>query len=510
MSLFRFIIGIVLFPLYLLQANAQYSGGNGDGNIAGISNFYLLVSQDFYCSATIGDGYNSGISSYINFNDQESYCLGGIKDAHAADTSSINLFFSTNVFCRGGNADGFVGELSVYSTLMDQLNFCSGGGGDGSSPDISQYKFFVDQSQYCLGGWDDGFAVELSLPVSIFSQNLYCSGSISDGYESGVSAYASLITQDLYCSGGNKDGFGTDIDSMAYLGLGLWKGISNTSWNTASNWTHDIIPDNSVNVTLPENCLYYPSITSGLGIDTTTGVHHCKSLNIMHNASLGSNKKLHINGKMIVSGTYTATVDLNINHKVFSKGTLKIEAGGIMTIGNQTSGSGTADLKIFEGGILDINGGSLHIDDQLSILTGATFNMSDGELFVHKYGDGSSYAPLQPGNFYISNGVSGGISGGTVRICGRESLNGFHAFTILEADFDFSGTATISFEHGSNPVHYDAGMYLASGVSLQNLNINKTSNRVYLKSDVQLDGNLNVLQGAEIQIESGNTLNLAP
>jgi hypothetical protein len=203
-------------------------------------------------------------------------------------------------------------------------------------------------------------------------------------------------------------------------------------------------------------------------------------------------------------------MNANNGNRIYNGGSLIITATGSMTLGNQTTLWGFTDLDVYDGGLLSLDGGTLHIDDQLHIYSGATFNMTAGELFVHEFGQGTVYFASNPANFYIEAGANGGISGGTLRICGRETNSGLHALNIQEPNFDFSGNSTISFEHGDYATHFDCGINLVDGVEINNLIINKPGNTVFINSNATINGDVTIEAGSTLEIESGRPITVGP
>jgi hypothetical protein len=242
-------------------------------------------------------------------------------------------------------------------------------------------------------------------------------------------------------------------------------------------------------------------------VDTTSyGSYYCNGFEIHPSASFNTTGPIHINGKVTIAGTYTATMNGNNANRIYGKGELTVLPTGTALFGNQASVSGITDLLVYDGGVLTVDGGTLYIDDQLHIYNGGTLNMPDGELWVHKFGYGTSLASFNPANFFVEAGAQGGISGGTLRICGRTSFYGFYSMTILEPTFDFSGTATVKFEHGTYGTHYDASINTADGVTLRNLVIDKPGNSVYVTGNLSVSGSLDVQPNSTFNIEDSNTL----
>lgn len=488
--------------------NLQYfycTAGEGDGYTAS-SVDTILNQQVFYCNGGESDGYFS-IAWNTSLNDQTFYCLGGDADGNGSISSGIITLNDHTIYCSGGNNDGCNGAF-VSTTLNEQYFYCYGSLRDGY--DLNGISTTInDQYFYCNGGFRDGTSQD-AIEGFIYGDPVFAYGGNEDG--SVLSDYfGGVYGPSIFCIGGNSDGYNLAEATSLYLGIGLWTGLTNTSWNTATNWQHEIIPGVDDNVTIPSGCPNYPEITSTLVVDTTSyGSYYCNGLEIQPSASLNTTGPLHINGKMTLGGTYTATMNGNNANRIYGKGELTILPTGSALFGNQTSVSGITDLLVYDGGVLNVDGGTLHIDDQLHVYSGGTLNMTDGELWVHKFGYGTNYSSFNPANFYVEAGAQGGISGGALRICGRTSFYGLYSMTILEPTFDFSGTATVKFEHGTYGTHYDASINAVDGVILKNLIIDKPGNTVKVTTDLTVSGSLNVQPNSTLEVEDGNTLTVGP
>jgi hypothetical protein len=284
------------------------------------------------------------------------------------------------------------------------------------------------------------------------------------------------------------------------LGNGIWTGTVSTDWNTPGNWANHVVPTVSDAVHIPTGCVYYPMLTAGLSINNTNLAHHCRSLEIAEGAQISSsNAALSVYGRMVVSGDYTATNNTNLAQNIFSGGSLQILDDGIVRFGNQSTGSGLSDLTVLAGGTLEISGGVLEIDDQLNIA--GTFNMSGGYVFAHKYGDGSPVTAIS-GPFVVSPGASGNVSGGIIRVCGKDG-GSQAAIALNDTDFSFTGPSALMVSNGISAIRSDATMKTAGGMQLRNLVISKPGYQVKIASDLVINGLLSVAQNASLMITDG-------
>jgi len=385
---------------------------------------------------------------------------------------------------NGGTADGFHASAPAFGPVNDQSVYCIGGNGDGFTFSSPAWVWFGDQPAYCSGGDGDG----------------------SGRFLTGVIL---LSDQPSYCSGGNSDGATNYPTAQIALGNGIWKGTTNTSWTEASNWTNAVIPDISINVLIPSTCPFYPSLTSTLAVNYSTGVYRCRGMVIESGGQLTTTTSLNLGGQMVISGSYTANNNSSNTFNIFSGGTLTLNPDCFVKVGNQSSGTGYSDLRVMNGGTLQISGGTLEVDDQLQFFAGSTFAMTAGSVFAHKFGEGSSYEDRARGNLYAENGATGSISGGIIYVCGKQSADIYHAVNINSPDFYFTGTSSLVMTNGISSNHYDADIYTIPGADLMNLTISKTGATVQIISDASINGDLRISPDAHLQVAPGVTVEVA-
>jgi hypothetical protein len=486
----RALIGNVKYLLIIscllgtISARAQFYAGDGDGYGTDGSPLSQINSSVSYCSAGNGDGYGSGFSG-LEMNMQAFYCSGDSSDGYHGQSSGLSIANQQQFYCSGSTMDGYDASSSGLVLPNQQSFYCSSGDSDGYDLANSAFLTLNSQAGYCAAGNRDGYASLTSGLVPNFYQSIYCNAGFGDGYHHG-------------------------LDTASILGVGIWKGIASMNWFASANWEHDSIPDIQHNVLIPPGCPHYPLIVDSLGIDTLIGTIQCHGLDILQGGALYSAERLFINGHMNIYGNYISTINKNISQKVCENGTLNIFETATVKLGNMSSSPGRADLVIQSGGTFNMLGGTLEIDDQFMVESGATFLMTGGEVFTHKYGDGTPFNAFNRGNFYVESGAFGQVNGGILKICGRPSENGFHAFNILEPGFDFTGTSTIRFIHGDNPVHYDATINTVDGVKIKNLEVLKEGKTVFIGSNLTIIGAVNIKSTSVLQIESGNTVSISP
>ena len=505
--------GCILLLLSFVT-HAQYLGGDGDGSDISFSPAGPAGDQSAYCSGGDGDGFDLTYSFTGPAADQSAYCSGGDGDGFDLTYSYTGPAADQSAYCSGGDGDGFDLTYSYTGPAADQSAYCSGGDGDGFDLTYSFTGTLADQGAYCSGGDGDGFDLTYSYTGALADQSAYCSGGDGDGFDLTYSFTGALADQSAYCSGGDGDGFTIEYALPTYFGIGIWTGLTNTEWNTNTNWIHDIVPGISNSVLIPTGCLYYPDLNLSLGIDTSSGWVQCRSLDIEDGASLNHSSSLFVNGPMNVAGAYTGTLSINNSHEILGGGQLSILSSGSVIIGNQSIAPAISDMVIFDGGVVWVDGGYLEIDDKLWIKSGGSLTMTAGEISVHNYGTGSAITSLNPGYFYVEAGSLGQISGGTFRLCGYDNDSPPHnppySFVINEPDFDFSGTSTLHIQHGDDPNHHNMSLYAVDGVSFQNIIIDKSNRTVFFRSDVDIKGSLTIETNSALELESGSTVSVGP
>ena len=142
-----------------------------------------------------------------------------------------------------------------------------------------------------------------------------------------------------------------------------WTGVTSSDWNTASNWTCNVVPSTTISASIPVVATTYPVLTSVTGI--------CKDLIIASGASVtvSGSGILDITGAIINSGTLNAvdgtiaflgTTAQNIPANAFQSNTIK------NLIVNNAAGvtvQGATNLT----GVLTLTTGTLTTGNQLTL-----------------------------------------------------------------------------------------------------------------------------------------------
>ncbi|MCX6249402.1 MAG: hypothetical protein NTX61_01495 [Bacteroidetes bacterium] len=522
------LILIVCLTGFAFEVQSQYLGGTGDGFSSNSSGILTNNNQVYYCSGGTADGYGNGNTGNTTGNNQVFYCSGGSADGYGNGntgntTANNQVFYSSggtgdgyddygytggmvdfSIFSSGGNGDGYTGEGTGITTLNNQYFYSSGGQGDGYDLEFTGNTTLNNQYFYCMASNGDGY--DESGYIGYFQDPaIYISGGDGDGYTSGLTASV-FGDQSAYCNGGIGDGYQA-IAFTDSLGLGVWKGISSTNWNTASNWTFNRIPDTSVSVVVPAGCLYYPNLTAGaFYINYYGGSYKCKSLLIRDGASLTNTMGLSVYGDFSVYGQYIANNNADNSQVISNGGIIHLFSGAVMNIGNQSTTQGYCDLRVNNGGTLQMDGGILVIDDQMNVVNGGTLNMTGGILFSHWYGLGAAYSSSYPGAFYVASGASGSISGGIVKVNGKTSLSNYGSVCIYSPTFSFSGTSALDITDGVNIFSDEVELRTVTGGNFNNLLVDKPDRIVTIGSNATFTGNITINPGSTLKVSPGKNV----
>ena len=129
------------------------------------------------------------------------------------------------------------------------------------------------------------------------------------------------VTNTIAASGGC--GIVTATTSISIIGDRTWTGASNSDWNVSSNWSCNIIPDLTTNVTIP-NVLNQPILSNGgIGAANNIVINSGSSLTIVSNT-------FQIAGTITNSGTFNATA-----------GTIEMKGSSAQTIPAATFATNT-------------------------------------------------------------------------------------------------------------------------------------------------------------------------
>jgi hypothetical protein len=498
-----FLFLVVITGFFSKPGMTQFNGGNSDGHALFTSGIIYANTPVIYCTGGNSDGHSMILSSVFSPNAQDIYCTGGNSDGHSLFTSSVLYQNSPAIYCTGGNSDGHSLFTSSVLYQNSQAIYCTGGNSDGHSLFTSSVLYQNSPAIYCAGGNSDGHSLFTSSVLYQNSPAIYCTGGNSDGHSMLTTSVLYQNSPAIYCTGGNSDGHSLTTSGVTVFGSGIWRGLTSSDWSTASNWINSIVPTYASDVLIPAGCPFYPVLSGPLFVGVNVGTLQCKSLVITENAQVMTTSGFNIYGNMNVYGKYTSTVNTDESQVIFDGGNLTIGQTGMMILGNQVTGTGTNDLLIDDGGQLNVGGGALYIDDQLNLTNGGTFNMTDGSVFIHKYGIGSSYSSSFPGSFWVESGALGTISGGNLKVDGKATSGSYSAVNLLSPSFDFTAGGTLEITDGANATWDETEIRTVSGAYLGNLIVDKPLRVVSFGTDALLLGNIELKPYSTLKIGSG-------
>lgn len=214
-----------------------------------------------------------------------------------------------------------------------------------------------------------------------------------------------------------------------------WTGAVSTDWSTAGNWSTGVVPDNTVNVTIP-------SVTNNPIISSADA--SCRDLTITNGLlQVLNSRTLDINGSVTIgTGTNTASLisnstgcTINVSRN-WTRGTNGVFTAGNSTVSfNAVSGayavqpltSNFANVSFGGGGTYTINGTTVGVTSNLTV-SGGTLQMGS-----------SGYVLNVGGNINFTGGNFSNVVAGTV------VLNGSGAQSVTNGNFNnltIGGTGT--------------------------------------------------------------------
>jgi hypothetical protein len=239
------------------------------------------------------------------------------------------------------------------------------------------------------------------------------------------------------------------VSGMEYEGVpGRWTGLASSNWNATGNWDDNMVPDQTLNVTIPSGCPHYPVLKGNLGVSYTTGaVYKCDNLYINQGGQISiDSADLLCAGNIVLGG------------KIYDGDDLVLYNGAVLDL----SGSFYAGYSDGYHGILTVNssatinqtGGNLYAEE-INLAAGCQVNATGGNFRLYKQGTANSTQNINIDDadsyfnyFYIDDGANArmydctyDLDASQFRIDGSFNLNGF----TVTADYsDISGTLTMA------------------------------------------------------------------
>ncbi len=255
-----------------------------------------------------------------------------------------------------------------------------------------------------------------------------------------------------------------------------WVGTTSTDWNDATNWSTNVVPTGSDNITIGTPSGNMPVV--GSGVTAVAG--------IVYISNTGSTLTVNGTGSLAVTSiSNTGTINA-------SAGTLNVTAalgtgitnntgsnfninGGTVNLGPQDN---TANNRVFShaGGTLNVSSGTLNIAGVFNVSNG-TFNQSGGDINVDFNGTVSATAPAPAVNF---TGGTYNLSAGKITIVDPSATTTVHSFSYAGSSIVIcTGTHTVQFGDGVSTQAGTTDGFILSNTgtrfNFRNLTINGTN-----------------------------------
>ncbi|MBN1755331.1 right-handed parallel beta-helix repeat-containing protein, partial [bacterium] len=134
--------------------------------------------------------------------------------------------------------------------------------------------------------WPPG-TIPLSWTFDGFDSPSIDAGDPSDDYSNEPDGHGDRINQGCF---GNT----VQASKSSTCNPGLWVGTVSSAWSDSANWSCSIVPDNSIDVTIPNGCPHYP---------TTDIEAQCRNLVLETGAQLTMLNRLDVYGPTIICNT---------------------------------------------------------------------------------------------------------------------------------------------------------------------------------------------------------------
>jgi len=224
------------------------------------------------------------------------------------------------------NSDGNVGVIKTSdNSIITTITVGNNPSGVSANPDGNNV-YVTNQSDNTVSviNTSDN-TVTTTVPVGAYPEGISLSPDGSkiyvanrdDNDVSVIDAASNSVTGTIAVGAGPK-AFGNFIS--IYSGEDTWTGAINTDWNTAGNWSADVVPTSGYNVTIP-NVTNDPIVNQIMGSPAT-----CHNLTINNSGSLTINagKAITVSGNITNDGTLTIKSDASNIGSLLNSGTITV------------------------------------------------------------------------------------------------------------------------------------------------------------------------------------------
>ena len=296
--------------------NTGYSGDNGKTIV---KNSYA-TGQVIYKTASnptdkgfIGSDDGSGVFNDNFFDEDVNQQTSGVGATEKTTSEMKNqstfsnwTFDASNWAISEGNSRPYLSwqDVAVDNDYPDvsvtSVDFPEGNIHNNSGASLTlTYGYIYEQD--APPSWETSTKKEVGTNVSV-----------SDGADQTIAATTiSSLTEGTsyyvrsYTTDGSTVWYGETVQfTTSTISSMSWDGSESSDWNTSGNWSGDVIPDNTHNVTIPSDVPNDPIISDGDEAD-------CNDLTVESGATLTVND----GGSLITAGTITnnGTIDINMD-----------------------------------------------------------------------------------------------------------------------------------------------------------------------------------------------------
>ena len=259
---------------------------------------------------------------------------------------------------------------------------------------------------------------------------------------------------------------------------GLWTGKTSSSWTDQANWHDHKIPDNHIDVIIPNNCPHYPVLEASFSINGENGSNRCKSLALQSGATITTNSDVYCYSLVTMTGaSWYHTKNQMDAFQVGPKGQLFTD-GSELIIGYGSPLSGFIIQS--EGKLLAKNNSTVKISHGIHIQSNASVEISNTDLFI---GLGES---LTDPVWDIEENAQVQFENSTVKIKGGMNINGASLQFHTNANIVFHNTPLyVALGDLHNDIYADFGGHTVNDLHIQMTN--KSQSLKLVSNDVQMD-----------------------
>lgn len=248
---------------------------------------------------------------------------------------------------------------------------------------------------------------------------------------------------------------------------GLWTGKKSSDWNDKANWDDHKIPDLSTDVTIPNNCPYYPVLDESLSIGSTDGSNQCNRLTLQTGSTITTQANVYCtNLVQMMNASWLHTANQMDSFQIYTNGQFELDSSEL-TIGNDIF---LAGLTIQSAGkFIAENNSTVNVSHCIYIHSNASFDIMNTNMII---GLGELLTvPI----WTIAENAHIQINESEIRIKGCAKID--------DASLQFHTNASILFVN--TPIHFvfseshddilaDFGGHAVNDIYIQMTNINQT------------------------------------